>query len=109
VSDSEHRSIGLPLATATVDPRARGGVSMRIDRLVIDGLDLTPAQGAAVAQSLERELRSLLRATAGNVGWSGGAMAAAVAPTFRLPTSIQPVELGRELARSVYATLKARP
>jgi hypothetical protein len=81
---------------------SRGPIVLHVERLVIDGAALTPAQGVRLRASLERELvRLLSHAELGTDGRS----ASGVAPRGVSWDASRPEQLGRNLARSVCASL----
>ncbi len=90
----------------------RPPISLHIERLVLDGLPLTATQAARMQASLERELaRELthLIAHAGDAStWAGAgtvrSAAAALAPAVPWDAT-HPHQLGRALARNVFASL----
>lgn len=86
---------------------ARAPVSLHIERLTLDGFDLSPAQSAQMQHALERELARLSADTRGAV-WQGEAVAAMVAPPLRLTGTPRPAQLGREVARSLFAAFGKR-
>jgi hypothetical protein len=83
---------------------SRGGVTVHIERLVIDGFPLSAVQVAQLQRSLLRELTLLLQAD-GLASLSGGAMPSLIAPLVQIPPSYQPADLGRQIARSVHESL----
>ncbi|NML46846.1 hypothetical protein HHL11_24085 [Ramlibacter sp. G-1-2-2] len=86
--------------------KAERPVALHIERLVLEGLGFTPAQGALVQRAMERELTRL----AARPGpWQAGAQRVAAAPALRLAGPPQPARVGRELARSLFATLRGAP
>lgn len=80
-------------------------VSIQIERLVIDCIPLTAAQGTRLRSALERELARLLEARDGARSWRAGAVPALTAPGIEI-RSARPDELGRQIARSVFASLQ---
>jgi hypothetical protein len=94
------------LRPALPRPPARP-VSLTIERLVLDGLGFTPAQGALVRLALEQELLRLLSRPGGDAGWHGVAAPAVTAPRVPLAATPQPARLGREIAHSLYASLRS--
>jgi hypothetical protein len=79
-------------------------ISVHIDRLVLDGLTVTPAQGPKVEDALRRELTLLLVAH-GLPEKPAGAVAVPhrQAPAIRLPADARPDRLGSEIAHAVYS------
>lgn len=87
----------------------RPAIAMHIEHLVVDGLPLTRAQAARMQASLERELARLI-AQGGNARAWGGAQATqaarSAAPARGVPwDATRPHQLGRALARDVFASL----
>jgi hypothetical protein len=80
-------------------------IRLHIERLVVDGLPLTPAQAARLQAALERELARLL-VHGGDPGarHAEAARAVAAAPAVTWDAS-RPHQLGRALARNVFASL----
>jgi hypothetical protein len=87
---------------------ARQGLTLHIGQLVIDGVAMSPAQAAQLRGALNAELTTLLQRHA-RLGAGGGAVPALVAPTVQLSTPVRPLEMGRAIARSVYAALGKSP
>lgn len=85
-------------------------IRLHIERLVVDGLPLTPAQAARMQAALERELARLL-AHGDPAAWRAGAVhAIAAAPVTPVTwDASRPHQLGRALARSVFASLGGSP
>jgi hypothetical protein len=84
-------------------------VTLHIDRLVLDGLSFTPAQGARLRRALEHEFERLWTQRA-----AGGPMHAVASPALRAPalalpagTPPSPAAVGRGVARSLFAMLGA--
>jgi len=78
-------------------------ISLHIDRLVVDGVALSAPEGLRLRRAIERELVRLLRASPPPAGH--GTVATLPSPAVRLQGPPRPVELGRQVARSVHATL----
>lgn len=81
-------------------------ISIAIERLVLEGLDMAPAERVRLHASVEAELARLL-SQGGLAGrWSqGGAIPRLSAPQIQLPTGGNPSELGTRIAGAVYASL----
>ncbi len=78
-------------------------ISVQIDRLLIDGLRLTPEQRPLLQAAVEAELAHLL--SAGGLSpelRSGGAVSSARAGSIQLADESSPLHLGHEIARAVY-------
>lgn len=82
-------------------------IVVHIERLVLDGLLVTSAQGAHVGAALERELARLLAADAGVRRLQGGAVPRVGAPAIALAQQPRPAEIGRQIAQSVYTGIGA--
>lgn len=82
-------------------------LTLHIDRLVLDGLTLTPAQGAHMHRAMEHELARLWHAHAFREGTTEFADAVLRAPAISLGSAAppSPVRLGRDVARSVFSAL----
>jgi hypothetical protein len=84
-------------------------VRLHIDRLVLDGYSMTPAQRRTFQSAAESELTLLI---------SKGGLSDAAAAGFRVPSldgavihppsPFHPVSLGREVARALYAGIGRR-
>ena len=81
-------------------------IRVHIDRLVLDGLPVTSAQGAHVRAAVERELARRL-ATGGLASeWrAGGAVPRVQAPHFAFAAHDRPNAIARHIARSVHARI----
>jgi hypothetical protein len=84
---------------------SRGPLSVHIDRVVIDGPRLTPAQTAVFLREVEVELSRLWESHPGNPIDRGGATPALTAPAISLSRSASPARLGRQVARSLFDLL----
>lgn len=81
-------------------------IAVHIERLVLDGLAVTPAQGAQVRAAVERELARMLAAGGVADGLrGGGAVPQVPAPSFTLSPNARPDAIGRHVARSVHASI----
>jgi hypothetical protein len=81
-------------------------VNLHIDRLILDGLPLYPADRAAFQAALERELTRLIAAgTIDSTG--GGAFHRVVASALTLRQTHDPRELATDIAQSIYGGLGA--
>jgi hypothetical protein len=81
-------------------------IVVRIERLVVEGLELGPGAGARLQMALEVELARRLAAGGLALAWqAGGAVPALPAAEVVLPTTAGPVEWGRQIAAAVYAGL----
>ncbi len=78
-------------------------VTLHIERLVLDGINVEPAQRSHLQAAVEAELGRLL--AEGGVGADlagGGAVPSVKAEGFQIGGEGNPVQLGRQIARSVY-------
>ena len=78
-------------------------IDLHIERLVLDGLNVGPGQGALVKAAVEAELSRLL--TEGGLApglQSGTALPNIRANPMRISGDTNPSSLGQEIARSVY-------
>jgi hypothetical protein len=78
-------------------------VNLHIDRLILDGIDVGPAQRPHLQAAVEAELGRLL--TEGGMGESlaaGGAVPSLRAEGFQMSGDGNPAQLGQQIARSVY-------
>jgi hypothetical protein len=78
-------------------------VNLHIERLVLDGIDVEPAQHPRLQEALQTELGRLL--AEGGIAEklaSGGAVPPVSAKEFRMSGDGNPTQLGRQIARSVY-------
>ena len=79
-------------------------LTLHIDRLVIDGLALTHADGLRLQRAMEQELAQLWQARD-----AGATPAGHAAPALRAPSaggaSASPAQLGRQVAHSVFDSL----
>jgi len=84
-------------------------IRLHIERLVLDGLPVTNAEAPRVKAAMEAELRRLL--TEGGVSSelaAGGALASVNAPQTHSPRGASPMQLGAQIAQSVYAGIGKR-
>jgi hypothetical protein len=84
-------------------------LSLQIDRVVVDGFPMTPAQTAQMHTALEIELHRLMNGDGRHSPWQSAATASLQAPHVRAAATTAPAQLGREIARSVFAALGRTP
>lgn len=77
-------------------------VNLHIDRLVLDGIDVAPAQRPILQAALEAELGRLIAERGVGALASGGAVPSLRADGFQMSGDGNPVQLGQQIARSVY-------
>jgi hypothetical protein len=81
-------------------------VHVHIERLVLDGLSLSPAQGSLLQAAVERELARRLAAVEPWSGaLSGGAFTRLATPPIRLPAQPNAGAIGRQIAGAVHTGL----
>ncbi len=87
-------------------PSASRPLRLHIERVTLQGLPMTPAQSRQFSAALSGELQRLAR----DPGWPAGATSQALpgvlAPTVTVPAGASPGALGREVARSVFDSLR---
>ena len=95
-----------PLQPAHTHGTARPSVHLYIERLVLDGVPVTSAQGPAVRAAVEAELQRLLteHGLAGEFA-GGGAFVGTQGPAINTASGIATGTLGSSIGRSVYASL----
>lgn len=78
-------------------------IKLHIDHLVLDGLPLDRAQGSVVKAAVEAELSRLIveRGISSEL-MAGGALPSISADAIQAAQGASPVNLGRQIARSVY-------
>jgi len=79
------------------------GVSLHIERLVLNGVPLASGSVMQLQLALQNELTRLLGQD-GRV-LAGGAMHSLTAPGFLMAGDSAPTDLGRQIAQSVYESL----
>jgi len=80
----------------------RSAISLRIERLILDGVPLDAHHAALLKTSVETELARLLAAY-GLASRSSGAETSIAGSEIRLATNATPQQLGKQIGRSVYA------
>lgn len=81
-------------------------VNLHIERLILDGLPIESRHGSTVQASIENELAKLLGQTdrlAANL--RGGAVPSVRADAIQLASPSSPVQLGRQIAGSIYGSI----
>jgi hypothetical protein len=81
-------------------------VSVNIERLVVEGVALNPAQQLQMQRALEREMARLVESGG---DWQGATAPVAIAPTLRLSEVPQPARMGREIAQCLCAAIRSIP
>jgi len=80
-------------------------VNLHIERLILDGLPIESKHGSTLQASIETELARLLtqRDPASNL--RGGAVPSVRADAIQLTSQNDPVQLGRQIAGSIYGSI----
>ena len=78
-------------------------IILRIDRLVMDGVSLSPRQTTQLHRAVERELSALL--TEKGLEPASAAAPVLAAPSIQLDRTVNADKLGLQIARSVYRSL----
>ncbi len=78
-------------------------INLHIERLVLDGLNISPGQGPQVKAAVEAELTRLLSGGGVAAGFQGGiAVSSLRGDSIQLESSAKPQQLGNQIARAVY-------
>lgn len=81
-------------------------IDVHIERLVLEGLPITAAEGPRVRAAVEHELARLFATGGLNSEFAaGGARARIDAPQLTLAPRAQPENIGRAVARSIHTGL----
>jgi hypothetical protein len=79
-------------------------VSLHIERLVLDGFPVAPGSTMQIQVAVQNELTRLL--TQNGLRHAGYALQSTTAPGFQVVGNPAPMELGRNIARSIFESLK---
>jgi hypothetical protein len=101
----DHES-GEPRAVAPAAREKHSGVSLHIERLVIEGVPLGPGQASRMQAAVERELARLIAAN----GLSPGIITVGALPFIgvggiQLSSALNAQRLGGQIAQAVYSGL----
>ncbi|MCU0509928.1 MAG: hypothetical protein MUC34_16380 [Anaerolineae bacterium] len=78
-------------------------ISLRIDRLVLDGLPLAPGHAPLVQAAVEAELARLFAERGMGSSWrEGGALPAARGAAIQVAPGGSPTQVGAQIAQSIY-------
>ena len=80
-------------------------IVLRVDRLVLDGIEVTPGSAPRIRAAVERELSRLFANSQSAVRFESGALARIAAPDIRVTRSEPPVSVGRSVGAAVHAGL----
>jgi hypothetical protein len=80
-------------------------VSIHIDRLAIEGLPITSAQGVQLQQALQTELTRLIQGEGGSLAVQSAHLPTLAIPAITVASPFSPADLGRQVARSLYTNL----
>ena len=81
-------------------------INVYIERLILDGINMGPGQGAKVKAAVEAELSRLLAEGGVEPGLrSGGAFPNMPARPIQVSEEILPNRLGQQIARTVYGSI----
>jgi hypothetical protein len=82
-------------------------IELHIERLVLEGMPVRERDRARIGAAVETELARLFRLPGGGNGWgAGGAVASVKAGAIRVEAATGPQRLGRQIARSVYGSMR---
>jgi len=82
-------------------------VCLHIDRLILDGFPVAPGSTMQIQVAVQNELTRLL--TQNGLRHTSYAQQSATAPGFQVVGSPAPKELGRNIVRSIFESLKRSP
>jgi hypothetical protein len=77
-------------------------INLHIERLVLDGINITPAQGRLLQASLASQLSQLLMDGGLSASLSQGAVLPKLPASDIQLTDNNPAQLGQQIAQSVY-------
>lgn len=78
-------------------------INLHIERLILDGLPLAPAQSAQVRAAVEAELSRLLTTGGLHAGLQSGiALPSVRADALQLNANSNPTQIGQQIAQAVY-------
>lgn len=80
-------------------------VNLHIERLILDGLPIESRHGSTLQASIETELGRLLAQGDLTSNWKGGAVPTLRADAIQLASPSTPVQLGRQIAGSIYGSI----
>lgn len=84
-------------------------VNVHVERLVLDGLPVTGAQGAKVQDAVAKELTRLLGAGGLSHEFrAGGAVPEVRTHGFEVARENHPIGIGRQIARAVYGGIGSK-
>lgn len=94
-----------PVLRRHLTSEANGKIELKIDRIVLDGMQLNRAELQQLGQSLEQELSRLLQAS-NPLALQSGAQARLQAAAIDYGLPFQAADLGRQIAQSLHASLQ---
>ncbi len=81
-------------------------INVYIERLILDGINIEPGQGAKIKSAVERELSRLFAEGGVESGLqSGGAIPQIPTRPIQLSEEVHPNRLGQQIAGSVYGSI----
>ena len=80
-------------------------VNLHIERLILDGLPIESRHGSTLQASIENELARLLTQSDLAANLRGGAVPSVRADAIQLSSQSDPIQLGRQIAGSVYRSI----
>lgn len=84
------------------------GVSVNIQRLVVEGVSMSAGQAAKLRVAVQHELTRLLQRDGLRGVLQGTAVPALAAPAISMSLPFHPAQAGRQIARCVYGSLTGR-
>lgn len=83
---------------------ARPNVRLHIERLILDGLPVKPAQASAIREAVEVELTRLLTESSLGANWqTGGAVHSVQADAIQVTRGSGPAQIGTQIAQAVHS------
>jgi hypothetical protein len=81
-------------------------VNLQIDRLILEGIDLSPSQRRYLQTVVEAELSQLFTVNGVPDHWqTGGAIAGLPAGKLEVTNSATPAAMGQQIAQQIYGRL----
>ena len=85
-------------------------VNLHIERLILEGLDVSAKERRMFTSAIEEELRQLLKAGGIGAGLQGGGSTARItAPSIQLRRDTGTGQLGKQVAGAIYGGIGSQP
>ena len=82
-------------------------INLQIDRLILEGIEISPSQRALLQVSVENELGRLLTTNGIPEHWQEGGNIPRLSTSISVKSNMNPRQMGQGIAQSIYQDMKS--